>query len=64
MAGDGRLASGKAINATPARPRHKPSRRARVRRSVPRATAMGKDSSGMVEIRIDMMPPGKCATDM
>ena len=62
MAGEGRLASGRAINATPTKPQHKPSRRRVLKRSMPSASASGNDSSGMVEIRIDMTPPGKWAT--
>jgi hypothetical protein len=31
---------------------------------MPKAKAMGSESIGMVEIRIDITPLGKCATEM
>ena len=63
MAGSGRLDLGKAISATPVRPSSSPSSRRRSNRSSPSASDSGNAISGTVEIRIDMIPAGKRATE-
>ena len=64
MPGSGRLDPGSAISATPASPSNSPASRPQPKRSVPSASAMGKAISGTAEIRIDMIPDGRRATEM
>ena len=64
ISGVGKLVCGMAISATPIKPHNKPSKRSGCKRSMPKAKAMGSESIGMVEIRIDITPLGKCATEM
>jgi hypothetical protein len=55
----GRLDSGNAISKMATRPRHRPNRRRAENRSMPKASAMGKDSIGISDRMIDKMPEGR-----
>ncbi len=62
--GSGKDASGSAISATPPSPHRSPSPRSKDSRSCPSMSAIGKASSGTVEIRSDMTPAGSRSTEV
>ena len=55
-------APGAAISATPTSPKASPASRPAENLSSPKASAIGKARNGTVEIRIDMIPAGRCTT--
>jgi hypothetical protein len=59
MARSGRLVSGRAIRRIAASPMQRPRSRSAENRSIPSASAIGKDSIGTSDSMIDRMPEGR-----